>query len=99
MAEFPSMCRNCTAYCPIVVTVEDGKAVKVVGDREAPAFEGYTCPKGRELPAQHNHPDRVLGCKRRLSDGTFGSMPSEDAISEIAERIGAILKRCGPRSV
>jgi anaerobic selenocysteine-containing dehydrogenase len=99
MVEAASMCRNCTAYCPIVVTIEGGRAVKVIGDREAPMFEGYTCPKGRELPAQHNHPDRVLNCRKQQADGGFSAVGSEDAITEIAAKIEAILTRYGPRSV
>ena len=58
----PSICRNCLAYCPILVTVENGRPVKVTGDPQAPAFDGYTCPKGRALPAQHNDPERLLQC-------------------------------------
>ncbi|MBV9283226.1 MAG: hypothetical protein JO176_01305, partial [Acidimicrobiia bacterium] len=55
-----STCRLCTAMCPIVVTIEDGRAVEVHGDREAPLFEGYTCPKGRALPEVHANPKRLL---------------------------------------
>lgn len=95
----PSICRNCTAYCPIVVTVENGKAVKVVGDRDAPAFGGYTCPKGRELPAQHNHPDRLLHCLKRNADGSFAPLPSDSAIAEIARKIEDIIRTFGPRAV
>ena len=32
----PALCRLCPAYCPIVVTLEDGRAVEVVGDPDAP---------------------------------------------------------------
>jgi anaerobic selenocysteine-containing dehydrogenase len=95
----PSICRNCTAYCPITVTIENGRAVKVVGDREAPLFEGYTCPKGRELPAQHNHPKRLLRGLKRDTDGTFRAIASEDAICEIAAKVQNIIKESGPRSV
>src|SRR5215469_17895293 len=63
-----STCRLCTAMCPIVVTIEDGKAVAVHGDREAPLFEGYTCPKGRALPEMHANPGRLLHSLRRRPD-------------------------------
>ena len=58
-----SFCRLCTALCPIVVTIEDGRAVAVHGDRDAPLFGGYTCPKGRAL--------RLLHSLRKRPDGTF----------------------------
>ncbi|WP_414694976.1 hypothetical protein, partial [Phenylobacterium sp.] len=46
----PSFCRLCGSYCPILVTVEDGRAVDIKGDHDAPLYDGYTCPKGRALP-------------------------------------------------
>ena len=95
----PSFCRNCTAYCPILVTVEGGRAVKVVGDREAPAYEGYTCPKGRDLPAQHNHPDRLLTCVARRDDGRYAPIASETLLNNVAQRVEALVSRYGPRSV
>ena len=36
MKQVASICRNCIAYCPITVSVENGRAVAVSGDREAP---------------------------------------------------------------
>jgi len=44
-----SMCKVCPAYCPIEVTVENGRAIKVIGDRNSPLYKGYTCPKGRKV--------------------------------------------------
>ena len=49
----PSICRFCHAACAILVDVEDGRAVRVLGDRENPIYHGYTCAKGRALPEQH----------------------------------------------
>lgn len=95
----PSICRNCLAYCPILVTVQDGRAVKVTGDPEAPAFDGYTCPKGRALPAQHNDPARILRCLHRDADGGFREIAASAMVSEIAVRVRALLDRHGPRSV
>jgi anaerobic selenocysteine-containing dehydrogenase len=94
-----STCRLCTAYCPIVVTVEDGVVTEVHGDRDAPLYEGYTCPKGRALPAVHNNPRRLLHSLRRRPDGTHGPISSEDAVGEIAERLADVVARHGPESV
>jgi anaerobic selenocysteine-containing dehydrogenase len=94
-----SICRNCLAYCPIVVTVEDGRATQVAGDREAPLFDGYTCPKGRALPAQHNDPERLLRPQARQPDGSFAPLDSARAIEEIAARVQEILARDGPRAI
>ena len=95
----PSICRNCLAFCPILVTVENGRAVKVAGDPAAELYEGYTCPKGRALPEQHIAPHRLLHSLRRTSDGAFAQLPADDAITEIANRLQAIVARHGPSSV
>ena len=95
----PSFCRNCTAYCPILVTVEGGRAVKVVGDPFATAYDGYTCPKGRDLPAQHNAPGRLLRCMRRQPDGSHVPITSGHLLDEISGQLLETIDRHGPRSV
>lgn len=95
----PSICRNCLAYCPILVTLEDGRPTRVAGDPEAPAFEGYTCPKGRALPAQHNDPNRLLKCLRRDLDGTYRVVDSERVLDEIVRKVQESIDKHGPRSV
>ncbi|MHB8465876.1 MAG: molybdopterin-containing oxidoreductase family protein [Acidimicrobiales bacterium] len=94
-----STCRLCTAMCPIVVTVEDGRAVAVHGDRDAPLFEGYTCPKGRALPEIHANPNRLLHSLRRRPDGSHEPIASELAVEEIAERLRDVVDRHGPNAV
>ena len=95
----PSICRLCTAYCPIQVTVEDGRATKVVGNARAPLYGGYTCPKGRALPEQHYGPQRLLHSLKRGADGGFAPIASERAMDEIAAKLEAIVAEHGPRSV
>ena len=95
----PSICRNCLAYCPILVTVEDGRAVKVTGDPQASAFDGYSCPKGRALPAMHNNPERLLKCLQREADGSHAVIDSTAAMDQIAARVQDILAKHGPRSI
>jgi anaerobic selenocysteine-containing dehydrogenase len=85
--------------CPIVVTIEDGRAVEVHGDREAPLFEGYTCPKGRALPEIHANPKRLLHSLRRRADGSHEQIGSEDAVAEIADRLCDVVDRYGPNAV
>jgi anaerobic selenocysteine-containing dehydrogenase len=93
-----SFCRFCHASCAIEVDVAEGRVVKVRGDRDNPMFRGYTCIKGRELPAQHNHPDRLRSSLRRKGD-TFEEISSEQALDEIAEKLRAIIDEHGPRAV
>jgi len=95
----PSICRFCHAACAILVDVEDGRAVRVLGDRENPIYHGYTCAKGRALPEQHAHPERLLHSQKRSADGSYAPIPHAQAIREVALRVQAIVDRHGPRSV
>jgi anaerobic selenocysteine-containing dehydrogenase len=94
-----STCRLCTAMCPIVVSIEDGRAVAVHGDRDAPLFEGYTCPKGRALPEIHANPKRLLHSLRRRGDGSHERIGSVEVVDEIAERLRHVVDRYGPNAV
>jgi anaerobic selenocysteine-containing dehydrogenase len=103
METHTSICRFCHAYCGIRVDVEDGRVLAVHGDPDHPISRGFTCEKGRALPDQHRHPDRVRATLRRTSgkteEGRFEEIPSEQAMDEVAARLEAIIAEHGPRSV
>jgi len=101
MSTHTSICRFCHACCGILVDVDDatGRPLSVRGDRDNPAYHGFTCAKGRRLPEQHAHPDRLLHSQRRARDGAFEPVASERAMDEVAERIRAIADAHGPRAV
>jgi len=95
----PSICRLCINGCPILVEVADGRVTRVTGDRSNDSYDGYTCVKGRAQPRFLAHPDRLLHSLKRGADGCFAAIPTEQAFDEIAERLGDILDRHGPRAV
>jgi anaerobic selenocysteine-containing dehydrogenase len=94
-----SFCRFCHANCAIEVDIEDGRAVVIRGDVANPLFGGYTCMKGRELPAQANHPERLRRSRKRIAPGEFVEIGSSAALDEIAARLAAIRDRHGARSI
>ncbi|MBB85512.1 MAG: molybdopterin dinucleotide-binding protein [Deltaproteobacteria bacterium] len=94
-----SFCRFCHAACAIKVTVEDGRAVSVIGNKDNPLYHGYTCAKGRALPEQHANPHRLLQTMKRDEEGVHRPIPVEQAMDEIAEKVGRIVEEHGPRSV
>ncbi len=96
--EHYAICRFCHAFCGIKVTVENGRAVKIIGDRENPLYHGYTCVKGRQLPAQHYNPERLLQPQKRSGNG-HDPMASAAVLDEIAERLTELVDQHGPRSV
>jgi anaerobic selenocysteine-containing dehydrogenase len=95
----PSYCRFCLVGCPILVDIEDGRAVKVTGDPSNDVYQGYTCVKGRALPEQHYHPDRLLHSQKRMPDGGVAPIPSGQVVDEVAARLSEIIERHGPGAV
>ncbi|MCH2173417.1 molybdopterin-dependent oxidoreductase [Myxococcota bacterium] len=95
----PSICRFCHANCGILVEVENGRPVRVTGDPENPAYRGFTCAKGRQLPRQHAHPERLLFSQKLQADGRYAPISGRMAMDEIAQRIQEIVSEHGPRSV
>jgi anaerobic selenocysteine-containing dehydrogenase len=94
-----TFCRFCHAFCGIEVDIEDGRAIKVRGDAKNPMYQGFTCIKGRQLPEQHYHPDRLLWSQKRQTDGSFQPIAAEQAIDEVAEKLARILAEHGPRAI
>ncbi len=94
-----TFCRFCHASCPIEVDLQGGQAVAIRGVPEDPIFAGYTCIKGRQIPEQMTHPQRLLKSLRRRPDGTFEELSSSEAMDEIATQLRRIIDTYGPRAV
>src|SRR5262245_12183563 len=96
-----SLCRFCHSFCGIDVTITDGRVTKVIGDVHNPMYQGYSCIKGRSLPDQHAHPDRLLRSVRRdrRGGGGDGEIAAEQAPDEVAERIRRLVDEHGPRAL
>lgn len=99
MTVTPTYCRICSGMCGILVTVEDGRATKIQGDRENLLSSGFTCPKGRAWGDLHAAPDRFLESQRRGANGELEPVPVGLAIEEVGERLRAIIDEHGPDSV
>ena len=94
-----AMCRTCMVSCGVFMEIKDGRVTRLIGDKDDPASHGYTCSKGRDIATHLYGPNRLLRPLRRAPNGTFEELPPETAISEIAERLTAIVAKHGPSSV
>ena len=94
-----SICRFCHASCAIEVEIENGKPVKVIGDKNNPIYHGFSCIKGRSLPDQHLPDNRLLHSMKRMPSGEYRPIPVSQAMDEIAEKTKALLDRDGPRAI
>jgi anaerobic selenocysteine-containing dehydrogenase len=99
MTRHPSICRTCDVTCPVLVDVDDGRPVKVVGDPASPVYQGFSCIKGRAVPEQYVSPHRLLHSQKRQPDGSFTAIPVEAAMDEIAARLQTILDEHGPLAI
>jgi anaerobic selenocysteine-containing dehydrogenase len=93
-----AICRFCHAFCGLNVTLDGDRPVKVLGDIQNPMYHGYSCIKGRQLPDQYLHHERLLRPQRKAQQG-HESIASAAALNEIAARLKSILDEHGPRSV
>ena len=100
MQEAKSFCRQCSAGCGMIVTLDDdGRIASLKADREAPLSRGYACFKGLRAGDGHNSPDRLLRPLKRMPDGSFAEIALETALDEIAAKIAEVVDRHGPDSV
>jgi anaerobic selenocysteine-containing dehydrogenase len=83
-------CNLCYINCGLEVAVEDGRLVKVRGDKAHPRSQGYLCNKASRVAYYANDPQRLTSPLRRRSDGGFDPVSWDTAISEIADRIRTI---------
>jgi len=94
---------DCPDTCAMLVTVERGRAVRVAGDPEHPFTQGFLCTKVNRYVERTYHADRVLHPLRRVGakgEGRFERISWDDALDEIAERLGEIGRSAdGPQAV
>ncbi|MFN3990925.1 MAG: molybdopterin-dependent oxidoreductase [Erythrobacter sp.] len=94
-----TFCRFCHANCAMEVDVEDGRVLEVRGDPADPAFGGYTCLKGRELPDSHNAEHRLKHSLVRNAAGEFVETPMDQALAHVASELRRIIDTYGPHAV
>ena len=94
-----AICRYCAVSCGVILDIEDGRVTRLIGDKDNPAYHGYTCAKGRDLPNHLYHPDRLLRPQRRNPTGELEDTDVATAISQIGARLRAIIEEHGPESV
>lgn len=94
---------DCPDTCAMLVTVEDGRAVRVAGDPEHPFTNGFLCTKVNRYVERTYHKDRLLHPMRRVGkkgQGKFERISWDEAVAEIAERLGEIVRSPdGPEAI
>jgi anaerobic selenocysteine-containing dehydrogenase len=87
----------------MLVTVENGRAVRVAGDPDHPYTRGFLCAKVNRYVERTYHGDRLLRPMRRTGakgGGQFTPISWDEALNEIAERLAAIVRsEDGPEAI
>ncbi len=102
-AEVKGACgHDCPDTCGWVVTVEQGRATSLVGDRNHPFTRGTLCAKVNHYLERVYHPDRVLHPLKRVGpkdSGQFERVSWDEALADIAARWQAIIAEHGAEAI
>src|SRR3954449_9315022 len=94
---------DCPDTCLMLVTVEDGRAVRIAGDPDHPMTQGFLCTKVSRYLQRTYHPDRLPDPQIRVGakgEGRFRRATWDEAMSLIAERLNAIIASPdGPQAI
>ena len=99
----PSVCPlDCPDTCALQLTVQDGRLIKLEGQREHPITRGFACVKMAHYPKRQHHPDRLQVPLRRCGpkgSGRFEPTTWPEALDEIAARLRGIIEQWGEQSI
>jgi len=93
---------DCPDTCVWDVHVKDGRAVKLRGNKDHPTTRGELCPKINRFLNRVYHPDRITKPLCRIGpkgSGEFTPIDWDDAIAEIAARLGEVIDHRGGEAI
>ena len=93
------ICRFCHAFCAMDVHIDDGRIVKLIGDKNNPVYHGYSCIKGRNYHEWHYSDSRIKRPLRLTRSGNFEEVELDTAFNDVAAKLQSIVAANGPRSV
>jgi anaerobic selenocysteine-containing dehydrogenase len=104
LATVKAVCpHDCPDTCGMVVTVENGRAVELRGDRDHPFTRGFLCQKVANYLERVYHPGRLLHPLRRVGrkgEGKFERISWPEAIRTIAAKFKEIAaSEHGPQAI
>ncbi|TAF79805.1 MAG: molybdopterin oxidoreductase family protein, partial [Curvibacter sp.] len=87
---------DCPDTCSMLVTVQNGVAIKVQGNPEHPATNGALCTKVSRYTERTYHPERLLHPLKRVGpkgSGQFERVSWDEALKDIAHKLQTIAAR------
>ena len=89
---------DCPDTCSMLVTVEDGRAVRMAGDPDHPVTQGFLCTKVAKYLERTYHSDRLQYPQIRVGpkgEGRFLRATWDEALTLIADRLQSIIASPG----
>lgn len=93
---------DCPDCCSVLVTVENGRGVKLRGNPDHPVTRGFLCGKVAQYLEREYSPARLLYPQRRIGpkgEGRFERITWDEALDTIAARLKSIAAEFGPESI
>ncbi len=93
---------DCPDACSLEVKVEDGRVVRIDGDRRNPYTQGFICSKVARLPEHLYGEDRLLHPLRRAGakgEGRFERVSWDEALDLVARRLALARDRFGGEAI
>ena len=97
-----SVCGLCMCNCGVLVTLEDGKAVKIKGDPESPLNQGGLCKIGLASLEYLYHPDRLKHPLKRIGErgeDKWQQISWDEAFSLAAEALSKVKQKYDPEAI
>lgn len=95
------VCTICDIGCQLRAVARGGRLERIL-PHEHPLLARNICYKGTAAPQIHNHPDRLLHPLKRVGrrgEGRWEQISHDQAMDEIADRLGAVVARHGPEAL
>ena len=94
----PTTCRMCLVGCGVLVNVENGQVVNIIGNPDAPHNRGRMCAKGKSGIMNHYNLNRVTSPLRRTNpekgigvDPGWQEISWEEALETISTKMERVL--------
>lgn len=98
-----TFCRVCEPSCSLIAEIDNGRATRLLPDREHPVTRGFACHKGLNFIDIHHDPDRLNQPLKRVSArteaGRFETLTWDTAIGEVAARLKDLQQKYGPGAI
>src|SRR5882757_6199608 len=89
---------DCPDACGVLITIDDGRALKIQGDHAHPVTRGFLCAKVTKYLERVYSPERLLYPMRRIAakgrensgPGAFEQVTWDEALDAITTKLRAV---------